>query len=84
MSDAVLAIVGAFFVIGILVGIVVVVAASAFRADRLGGQDGPEGPVTGQPPGFGEPVGLDPYWDDDSPDEQSGWPGDTGSDFSGR
>jgi hypothetical protein len=86
MSDTVVSIVGAFFVIGILVGIVVVVAASAFRADRRGRQGDPEDPVTGPPPGSGEPTGPYPDWDWDDPDpgHQSRWPDDTDSDFSGR
>jgi Ca2+/Na+ antiporter len=36
MNDTVVAIVSAFFIIGIVVGIVAVIAAAVFRADRRG------------------------------------------------
>jgi len=36
MNDMVVAIVSAFFIIGIVVGIVAVIAAAVFRADRRG------------------------------------------------
>ena len=38
MNDTVVAIVSAFFIIGIIVGIVAVVAVSVLRADRRGNQ----------------------------------------------
>ena len=76
MNDTVVAIVSAFFVIGILVGIIAVVAMSVLRAGRrgypedLGDYEPREGP------------GLP--WDDAGPDRHRRWPGDDDSDFRGR
>ena len=83
MNDTVVAIVSAFFIIGIAVGIVAVVAMSVLRAGRRGGQgdyadsfdDDPRGPG-GPRPGSGR--------DDTAPDGRSRWPGDADTDFSGR
>jgi hypothetical protein len=68
MNDSVVAIVSAFFLIGIAVGIVAVVAMSVLRAERRG--------KPADPPG--------PRWDDAGPDDHPGWPGGLDSDFSGR
>ena len=51
MSDTVVAIVSAFFVIGILVGIVVVIAMAVIRAGRHGRPDDPADPQDYQPRG---------------------------------
>ena len=50
MNDTVVAIVSAFFVIGILVGIIAVVAMSVLRAERRGY---PEDPLDYEPPNRG-------------------------------
>ena len=75
MNDAVVAIVSAFFIIGILVGMVAVIAAAVFRADRRGRQDDPE-----DLPGY-EP---EDSWDDTRPDGHPRWPGESDTDFRGR
>jgi hypothetical protein len=79
MNDSVVAIVAAFFIIGITVGVIAVIALSVLRAERRrapGDEDdpgrGPGGPGQ-RPPGSG--------WDDD---DHPGWPGDADNDFSGR
>jgi len=69
MNDSVVAIVSAFFVIGIAVGIITVVAISVLRADRLGAQhEQDEAPDPGR-----DDVGDRPCW-----------PGDVDSHFGGR
>jgi hypothetical protein len=82
MNDTVVAIVSAFFIIGVVVGIIAVVAMSALRAERRGDQgdyeepfDDPYGPAE-SPPRSGR--------DDPTPDGHPRWPDDTSSDFSGR
>ena len=50
MSDMVVAIVSAFFVIGILVGIVVVIAMAVLRVGRRGRQEDPSGSAGLPPP----------------------------------
>jgi hypothetical protein len=77
MSHAVVAIVSIFFIIGITVGIITVVALSVLRPRPRGwpGRRLEYGPPD-QPP--------DPDGDEGGPDERPRWPGDTGSDFSGR
>jgi hypothetical protein len=79
MNDTVAAIVSAFFVIGILVGIIAVVAMSVLRADRRGG---PGDPLDYEPREPREPPGYP--WDGTGPDRHSRWPGDADNDFSGR
>ena len=76
MNDTVVAIVSAFFVIGILVGIIAVIAMSVLRAERRGypGDLGDYEPR--------ERPGLP--WDDTGPDRHPRWPGDDDSDFRGR
>ncbi len=81
MNDSVVAIVSAFFIIGITVGIIAVVAMSALRAGRQGnpgdrGDPREYGPrrFGGQPPDVGR--------DDAGPDDHPHWPGDSDSDFS--
>ncbi len=83
MSDTVVAIVSAFFVIGILVGIVAVIAAAVLRAGRPGDQGDPAGPVDCELRGRAEPPPGLP-WDDTGPDDHPHWPGEAGTDFSGR
>jgi len=79
MNDTVVAIVSAFFVIGILVGIIIVVAMSVLRAERRGA---PGDPLGFEPRKPGWPPGLPR--DDTGPDGHPRWPGDSGNDFSGR
>lgn len=79
MSDTVVAIVGIFFIIGILVGIVTVVAAAVLRADRRNHQDDPDDLPASRArrtagPGLGRP------WLRPAP----ALAGDTGNDFSDR
>ena len=79
MNDSVVAIVSAFFIIGITVGIIAVVAMSALRADRRGN---PSGPLEYGPRGPGhQPSGLGMTGDDAGPNDHTRWPGDAGSDF---
>jgi hypothetical protein len=78
MNGSVVAIVSAFFIIGITVGIIAVIALSVLRADRLGVPDdppeyGPRGP--GHHP-------RDHGWDNAGPDGHLRWPGDVDNDFS--
>ena len=76
MNDTVVAIVSAFFVIGILVGGIVVIAMSVLRAERRGAPEGPLDHELRERPGR--------PWDDTGPDRHSRWPGDSDNDFSGR
>ena len=81
MNDTVVVIVSAFFIIGILVGIVAVIAAAVLRADRRRRGDGgidPEDLPDYEP---GEP---DDPRDDTGPGGHPRWPGDAGTDFRGR
>ena len=70
-ASTVVAIVSAFFIIGITVGAIAVVAMSALRADRRGDPGDP-----------GERTDLS--WDDTAPDDYPRWPGRADNDFSGR
>jgi len=81
MNGSVIAIVSAFFfIIGISVGIIAVIAISVHRADRRGG---PGGPPPYRPPGPGEQSPeLD--WDDAGLGDRPPWPGDGNNDFNGR
>jgi hypothetical protein len=75
MNDSVVAIVSAFFLIGIVVGIITVVAISVLRAGPPARPDeltGPEGP----PPDAGR--------DDAGSCGRPYWPGDVDNDFSAR
>ena len=76
MNDTVVAIVSAFFVIGILVGIIAVIAMSVLRAERQG--------YPGDLPDYEprERPGLS--WDDSRPDRHRRWPEDDDNDFRGR
>jgi len=78
MNGAVVAIVSAFFIIGITVGIIAVMAISSLRADRRGDP--------GDPPEFGPRArGEQPPeagWDDGGPDDHPRWPGGAGNGFS--
>ena len=78
MNDTVVAIVSAFFVIGILVGIIAVVAMSVLRAERQR-RRAPEDLLDYE---LHEPPGL--RWDDTRPNRRPRWPGHAGSDFSSR
>jgi MFS superfamily sulfate permease-like transporter len=81
MNDTVVVIVSAFFVIGILVGIVTVIAAAVLRADRR--RRGDNGVDPEDRPDY-EPGEPDDPWDDTTPDDHSRWPGDADTDFRGR
>jgi hypothetical protein len=83
MNDTVVAIVGAFFIIGILVGIIAVVAMSVLRAERHGAPGDPEDPPDYEARGPGEPPPGLP-WDGTGPDGHPHWPPDADNDFSGR
>ena len=77
MNDSVVVIVSAFFIIGITVGIIAVVAMSALGADRRGN---PSGPPEYGPRGPGkQPSGPD--WDDAGQNDHPRWPEDADSDF---
>ena len=69
MNDSVVAIVSAFFVIGIFGGIIAVIALSAIRAHR-------------QEYRAGEPA--EPGWGVSAPQDRPRWPGDADNDFGGR
>lgn len=75
MNDTVVAIVSAFFIIGIIVGIIAVVAMSVLRAERRGDQGGHarSSGYRDEPPGRG--------WDDPDPGQHWRWPGDNDSGF---
>jgi hypothetical protein len=83
MNDTVVAIVSAFFIIGIAVGIIVVVAMSVLRAERRGHRDDYADPVDDDPYRPGEPP-QGSGWDDTTPDGHPRWPGDDETDFRGR
>jgi len=78
MNDTVVAIVSAFFIIGIVVGIIAVVAMSVLRAERRGDQGDRAEPYDDpdEPPGSG--------WDDLDSGPRRRWPGETDNDFSDR
>ena len=84
MNSTVVA-VGAVFFIGILFGIVAVVAMSVLRAERRGHR---ARPLSYQPRRRGDQPPdrhwPDPRWDDDDPGDHSRWPEDSDSDFRGR
>jgi hypothetical protein len=77
MNNTVAAILGVFFVIGIIVGIIAVIALSVLRAEQRGNQDGHAGPADDDGSG---PSG--PRWDDPDPYQHPHWPGDADSEFS--
>ena len=79
MNDTVVAIVSAFFFIGILVGIIVVVAMSVLRAERRGDPGDLPDYETREPR---EPPGLP--WDETGPDRHPRWPGDADNDYRDR
>ena len=76
MNDTVVAIVSAFFVIGILGGVIAVIALSVIRAQRPGRPGGP--------PDFGPGGPSDPGWRVTAPEDRPRWPGDDDTDFSDR
>jgi hypothetical protein len=77
MNDSVVAIVSAFFVIGITVGIITVLAMSALRTGRQGRR--------GRPPEYGagafDELPPDPSWDDADPGGHPRWPADADTHF---
>jgi hypothetical protein len=85
MNDTVVAIVSAFFIIGIAVGIVAVVAMSVLRAGRRRDQGEYADSFDDDPRGPGRPGGPRPGSgrDDTAPDGRSRWPGEADTDFSG-
>jgi hypothetical protein len=76
MNGTVVAIVNAFFVIGILVGIIATIAISVLRAER---RDDPADLLDYEPR---ERPSLP--WDDTGPNRRPRWPEDADNDFSGR
>jgi hypothetical protein len=87
MNDTVVGIVSAFFVIGIAVGIMIVIAVSVLRAERRRDPGDlldyePRGPRTPGEPGSFEPGGFARR--DTARNGRPHWPGDTDSDFSSR
>lgn len=83
MNDTVVAIVSAFFIIGIAAGIIAVVAMSVLRAERRGHRDDYADLVDDDPYGPSQP----PHgsgWDDTTPDGHPRWPGESDTDFRGR
>jgi hypothetical protein len=77
MNDQVVAIVSAFFVIGIFGGVIAVIALSAIRAHRPGRPGGP-----GDRPQYGPGGPSAPGWGVPSPEDRPRWPGDLENDFS--
>jgi len=80
MNVPVVVIVGLFFIIGITVGVIAVVAMAAVRSDRSGRlsgppESGPDGPGR-QPPG--------PGLEDLELDDRPRWPGDADYGYYGR
>jgi hypothetical protein len=82
MNDTVVAIVSAFFIIGVIVGIIAVVAMSVLRAERGGDQGEYDEPLDDSY-GSAEPLPRSGR-DDTTPAGHPRWPGDAGRDFSGR
>jgi len=86
MNDTVVAIVSAFFIIGITVGIIAVVAVSVLRADRRRDQGDYADPYDDDPYRPGEPpsgpAGSGRH--DTAPDGHPRWPGDADNHFHGR
>jgi hypothetical protein len=83
VNDTVVAIVSAFFIIGITVGIIVVVAMSVLRADRRGDQGDHADPYDDDPYRPGQPPSGSAR-DDTAPDGRQRWPGDADNHFHGR
>jgi hypothetical protein len=77
MNDSVVAIVSAFFIIGITVGIITVLAMSALRTDRQGRR--------GLRPEYGagafDELPPNPSWDDADPDDYPRWPANADNHF---
>lgn len=81
MNDSVVAIVSAFFIMGVTVGIIAVVALSVLRVGRAGRRPGDPGdPGEYGPRGRGHQP-PDPGWDGAAPDDHPHWPGDIYNDF---
>ena len=76
MNDQVVAIVSAFFIIGIFGGVIAVIALSAIRAHRPG--------RPGAQPDYGRGGPSEPGWRVTAPEDRPRWPGDDDTDFSGR
>jgi hypothetical protein len=79
MNDQVVAIVSAFFIIGIFGGIISVIALSARRAYRSSGRGYP-----GDRPKYGPGGPSDRDREVTVPEDRPRWPGDDDNDFSGR
>jgi len=75
VTAPVLVIVGLFFLIGITVGVIVVIAMANARRERPGGPDNPPEPA----PGWGDEQPPDPGDRDVEQDDRPRWPGDTGN-----
>jgi hypothetical protein len=80
MNDTVVAIVSAFFVIGIMIGVIAVVAMSVLRAER---RRDPSDLLDYEPRRCGG-QSPDRHWDNDDSDDNPRWPGRADNDFSGR
>jgi len=80
MNASVEVIMGLFFIIGIMVGVITVVAMSALRQDRQArrGRRGrpPQYERFGQPPDRG--------WEGAEPDDRPRWPGEADGGYHGR
>lgn len=81
MNDSVVAVVSAFFIIGISVGVIAVIALSVVRGRRAGGRGSPHDPG-GLPEHDLAPP--EPGWRGSGDEDQPSWPGDSGTDFRGR
>jgi hypothetical protein len=79
MNDQVVAIVSAFFVIGIVVGVITVIALSARRAYRSIGRG-----YQGDRPEYGLSGPSERDREVTVPEDWPRWPGDDDNDFSGR
>jgi hypothetical protein len=80
VNDSVVVIVGVFFIIGITVGIIAVVAFSVLRTARGSRLDQPLEYEPGRP----DQQATDPEWDGLVPDDRPRWPGDADDGFAGR
>jgi len=89
MNDTVVAIVSAFFIIGIAAGIIAVVAMSVFRAERRGHRDDDRAERRGRrDDDYADSYGPDEQqgssWDDTTPHGHPRWPGESDTEFRGR
>jgi FtsZ-interacting cell division protein ZipA len=85
MNDTVVAIVSAFFIIGIVVGIIAVVAMSVLHGERRGNQAKRRGDQRDRAESYDDP--YEPSgsgWDDLDSGPRRRWPGETDNDLSDR